>query len=64
MHIRFNHRFCSLSRSLYDLPTYQVDAGVSDLVTVYEYNFNDECVKTRAGPTLEFACGAGDASLL
>jgi hypothetical protein len=62
MHIRFNHRFCSLLGSWHDLPTYRVDAGVSDLVTVYDYNFNNEGVKTRAGPMLEFACGAGDAS--
>jgi hypothetical protein len=37
--------------------------GVSDSVTVYDYNFCDKGVKTRAGPMLEFACGAGDASL-
>jgi hypothetical protein len=32
-------------------------------LTVYDYNFNDKGVKTRAGPMLELACGAGDASL-
>jgi hypothetical protein len=30
------------------------------MVTVYDYNFNDKGVKTRAGPILEFACGVGD----
>jgi hypothetical protein len=33
------------------------------LVTVYDYNFNDEGVKTRAGPILEFSYGPGDAPL-
>jgi hypothetical protein len=64
MHIRFNHHFSSLLESWHDLPAYRVDAGVSDLVIVYNYNFYDEGGKTRASPTLEFACGAGDASPL
>jgi hypothetical protein len=64
MHIRFNHHFFSLLGSWHDLPAYRVDAGVADLVTVYDYNFYAESVKTRAGPMLKFACGAGVASLL
>jgi hypothetical protein len=58
MHIRFNPRFCYLLGSRHDLPVYRVDAGASDLVSVYNYNFNDDVEKTRAGPMLEFACGA------
>jgi hypothetical protein len=44
MHIRFNHRVCSLLGSWHDLPAYRVDAGISDSVTVYDYNFYDEGV--------------------
>jgi hypothetical protein len=64
--VRISPLFKGTSRAVpdrHDLPSYRVDAGVSDLATVYDYNFNDEGVNTRDGPMLEFACGAGDASL-
>jgi hypothetical protein len=63
MHIRMYHRFCSLLGSRH-VPTYRVDASVSDSVTICDYNFYDKGVKTRVGPMLKFACGAGDALLL
>jgi hypothetical protein len=59
MHVRFNHRICSLLGSCHDQPAYRVDDSVSDFKPSMTSTMED--VKTRASPSLKFSYGSRDA---